>query len=117
MKKNRILIYLSAVIMAGALAGCENNIYSDEEATNMALLMASMSQNAAAMASEAQVVQSSLLGIGGRAVVQGEIEEPLAPGASCSSGEVKRAILSPAAVFSIENVFWASAAGIHALMK
>ncbi|MBN1495365.1 MAG: hypothetical protein JXA07_01260 [Spirochaetes bacterium] len=81
MKKNRILIYLSAVVMAGALAGCENNIYSDEEATNMALLMASMSQNAATMASEAQGIQSSLLGIGSRAAVQGSVEEPMAPGA------------------------------------
>ena len=79
MKKNRIFIYLLAVVMAGALVGCENNIYSDDEASDMALLMA-MAQSPAAMAAEAQSVQSSLLGIGSRAATQGAVEEPLAPG-------------------------------------
>ncbi|MBN2159391.1 MAG: hypothetical protein JW807_08335 [Spirochaetes bacterium] len=80
MNKKRILFYISAVIMAGAFAGCEDNAYSDGDATNMSLLIASMAQSPASMASEAQNIQSAIMGIGNVARVQGTVEEPLAPG-------------------------------------
>jgi len=87
MNKYQTSLYILAVILAGAIAGCDDNSYSNADLTKMSILAANMNPNynKDLMVSEAKNIQASITSLCEAARVKVNIPAPKIPNSQSSN--------------------------------